>query len=104
MKRRGFVVALGGTVVAPHYSRAQSGKLPTLGFLSGASRDSYGSYVAAFQSGLQELGYIDGQNLLIEFRWAEGQYDRLPRLLADLTRLGPAVIVATTGPGSTLAA
>src|SRR5205085_499954 len=104
MRRREFVVVLGSTVVAPRFSRAQSGKLPVLGFLSGASRHGYDGYVAAFQSGLQELGYIDGQNLVIEFRWAEGRYDRLPPLLADLKRLGPAIIVATTGPGSTLAA
>jgi putative tryptophan/tyrosine transport system substrate-binding protein len=84
--------------------RAQQPAMPVIGFLSSVSPQSWQSYVAGFRAGLKEVGYIEGQNVSIEFRWAEGHYDRLPEMAADLVRHKVAVLVSTGGEPSVLAA
>jgi putative ABC transport system substrate-binding protein len=103
MRRREFVSLFGGAAVAwPLAARAEQAALPVIGFLNGASPDSYADRVRAFHQGLGETGYFERRNVLIEFRWARGEYDHLTELVADLVRRRVAVIV-TNGP-SVLAA
>jgi putative ABC transport system substrate-binding protein len=80
----------------PLGSRAQQQAIPVIGFLNGASPNGYAPYVAAFHRGLKETGYVEGQNVAIEYRWAAGQYDRLPAMAAELVRRKVSVIVANT--------
>jgi putative ABC transport system substrate-binding protein len=105
MERREFIRLLGGVAAAwPLPARAEQSAAPVIGFLNSASPQPFANYVAGFRAGLKETGYIDGQNVAIEFRWAEGHYDRLPEMAADLVRRKVAVLVATGGVPSIAAA
>jgi putative ABC transport system substrate-binding protein len=96
MRRRGFVTLLGGIVLlAPFTARAQQA-MPVIGLINGTSAEKYEPQVAAFREGLRETGFVDGENVTIEYRWAEGDYSRLPAFAADLVKRQVAVIVANT--------
>src|SRR5215468_9324637 len=84
MRRREFVTALGGIVAWPLAARAQQPNIPVVGFLNFQSAESYQRQLTAFLDGLAEAGYVDGRNVKIEYRWAEGHTDRLPSMVADL--------------------
>src|SRR5262245_65038346 len=98
MRRREFVVVLGAAAVWPFGVSAQEPAMPVIGFLAAASSAHRQAELAAFQRGLKETGYVEGQNVAIEIRWAEGQYDRLPALAADLVQRRVAVITAIAAP------
>jgi putative ABC transport system substrate-binding protein len=95
MRRREFNICFGGAAVAwPLRARAQQTALPVVGFVRDGSADASVRFVAAFHKGLNETGYVEGQNVTVEYHWLEGQYDRLPALMADLVRRKVAVIAA----------
>jgi putative ABC transport system substrate-binding protein len=104
MRRRDFLTLLGGAATWPLMSRAQQPALPVIGWLSSISLEATQARLAAFRRGLAEVGIVDGQNAAIETRWAEGRYDRLPALAADLVRRRVAVIVTSGGLPAALAA
>jgi hypothetical protein len=98
MRRRDFIKAVVGSSVAwPLAARAQQA-MPVVGFLGGESPDLFAGRLRAFRQGLDEAGFVESRNVAIEYRWARGEYDRLPVLAADLVRQSVTVMVATTTP------
>src|SRR5215468_9163782 len=104
MRRREFIALVGGAVAWPFAARGQQPEMPVIGFLHAGRADAYEFALDGLRQGLKEAGYVEGQNLAIEYRWAENEYDRLRALADDLVRLQVAVIVAGGGGRSALAA
>jgi putative tryptophan/tyrosine transport system substrate-binding protein len=99
MRGREFIAGLAASAALPRAVPAQQPAMPVIGFLSAQSADDdYKNYTVRFLQGLKETGYVEGQNVAVEYRWAENQIDRLPALAADLVRRRVAVIVANGVP------
>jgi hypothetical protein len=96
MRRREFIAGLGSAATWPCVAGAQQSTMPVVGFVNAGAKEASSGYVAAFRKGLGEIGYVEGQNVRVEYHWLEGQFDRLPELMADLVHRRVAVI-ATPG-------
>jgi putative tryptophan/tyrosine transport system substrate-binding protein len=103
MRRREFIAGLGGAAAWPLVARAQQAAMPVIGFVHMGSAEAVAGYVAAFRKGLGETGYVPGQNVTVEYHWLEGQYDRLPALMADLVRRRVAVIATPANTPTAIA-
>jgi putative tryptophan/tyrosine transport system substrate-binding protein len=104
VRRRAFIAGLGSAAAWPLIVRAQQPAMPVIGFLNSQSPERWVEPMRGFRQGLKDAGYVEGENLAIEYRWAHGELDRLPAMAAELVRRGVAAIAATGGPSSSLAA
>ena len=96
MKRRDFIAALGGAAAWPLAARAQQPAMPVIGFLGSSTSGALRQQLAALRVGLKEAGYVEGQNVEIEYRFAEGQFDRIPAIVSDMLRRSPAVLTMSS--------
>src|SRR5664279_3553875 len=104
MRRRQLVLLLGRGIASLPFAALAQQPLPIIGFLNGSSPQGYGQFVVAFRKGLSEAGFTEGRNVAIDFQWAEGHYERLPGMAAELVRRRVALIAATSTPANTIAA
>src|SRR5438477_12332009 len=101
VRRRDFIALVGGAAAAwPRVARAQQRAMPLVAFLNGGSPDGYAPMVAAFRQGLKEAGFVEGQNVAVEYRWAQGQYDRVPAMALELVVGRQVAVIAANTPGA----